>query len=327
LPKLLAFDAIVPANAAQRLAGVVMETPLEPFDIGEPRIHLRLKLECLQETGSFKARGAWNQIAQLTEEQRAHGVVATSSGNHGRALAWAAARAGVPATIFMPADAYPNKIAACRELGAEVVLAPTRQEAEDACRAAVEAGALLIHPYDSARTIEGAGTVGLEIARVWPEVEVVVIPVGGGGLIAGSALAIHRALGREVRIFGAEPNGAPTMRLALESDHPVRVDEITTSVQGLCPLEAGSLNTAIASEHVQAAIGLDDGEIFAAQHRLVVDGGWTVEPAGAAAVAAVLGGYLPDELIDGRTAEHPLRVAAVVSGGNPDPEQLARLIG
>ena len=326
--KELATDlaAIDSARAAERIAGVARPTPLEPFDAGRPELELRLKLECLQETGSFKARGAWNNVSQLSEEERGRGVVATSSGNHGRALSWAAARAGVKATIFMPADAYPNKIAACRELGAEVVLTDTRVAAEEACDASVAAGAVRIHPYDEPRTVEGAGTVGLEIARDWPQVEVVVVPCGGGGLIAGSALALHRALGRGVRVFGAEPAGAPTLAEALRAGEPVVIDPITTEVQGLCPLSLGSLNTRIAREHVEGAFPLTDEEIWAAQRRLVREGGWTVEPAGAAAVAAVLVGKLPGELFEGRGAGHPLRVAAVVSGGNPDPAQLERIL-
>jgi len=198
-------------QAAARLRGVVERTPLAPFPIsgqvsgriageaggpaGLEAIELRLKLECLQVTGSFKARGAWNQISQLDERGRRAGVVATSSGNHGRALAWAAERAGVPCTIFMPKDAYPNKIAACREHGAQVVLGADRPEAERLCAEAVARGKVLVHPYAAWRTLEGAGTVGLEIAEDWPEVEVVVIPVGGGGLLAGSSLALREKLG------------------------------------------------------------------------------------------------------------------------------------
>ena len=158
-------------RAAVRLRGVVERTPLAPFPgafTGSPGIDLRLKLECLQVTGSFKARGAWNQISQLDDRERRAGVTATSSGNHGRALAWAAERAGVPCTIFMPSDAYPNKIEACRKHGANVVLGADRPDAERRCAEAIAGGMVLIHPYAAWRTIEGAGTVGLEIAQDWP---------------------------------------------------------------------------------------------------------------------------------------------------------------
>jgi threonine dehydratase len=312
------------AAARRRLDGVLEPTPLEHFPHPDARIELRLKLECLQETNSFKARGAWNNLAQLDDAQRAAGVVATSSGNHGRALSWAARRAGVKATIFMPANVYPNKIEACRAEGAEVVLCDTRPEAEERCDAAVAAGAVLVHPYDALRTVEGAGTVGLEIARAWPKVELVLFPCGGGGLLAGSALAIARELGDEVAVVGVEPEGSRNLGLALEAGRPVVVDPITTGIQGLCPLDTGALNLALVSRYVEGMITLSDEEILAAQAALV-RAGWTVEPAGAAAYAAVLHGALPPELTEDRGASNPLRVVCVVTGGNPDPAQLAAL--
>jgi len=320
------FDHIDIDAAAARLEGVVRRTPLEPFASGDERVELRLKLENRQLTGSFKCRGAWNQLSQLGEAERAAGVIATSSGNHGRALAWAAKEAGVAATIVMPADAYPNKIAACRELGAEVVLGEDRAAAEAICRERVDAGAVLIHPFDAERTIQGAGTVGLEIARDWPEVEVVVLPVGGGGLIAGSSLALRRELGDRVRVFGVEPSGAPSMSLGLEAGGPVVLERITTEVQGLCPLSSGVLNIQICRETLDGVLHVEDEQVFAAQRQLVA-AGEVVEPAGAAAAALVFEGRLPLELVASRGPEDPLRVAAVVSGGNPAPDQLAAIRG
>jgi threonine dehydratase len=313
------------ADARERLTGVVRRTPLAPFECGDERIELRVKLECLQETGAFKARGAWNQVAQLSAAERAAGVVTTSSGNHGKALAWAARRAGVRATVVMPADAYANKVRACRELGAEVVLAPTRADAERICRERVEAGATLVHPYDAERTIQGAGTVALEIAEDWPEVEIVVVQVGGGGLLAGCALALRQTLGRGVLVVGAEPEGAPSMKLSLEQGRPVTLERITTRVQGLCPPYCGALNAEICGLFVDHVVTLGDDEIFAAQRELVRRGGWVVEPAGAAATALVLSGKLPRPALQDRSRERRVRVAAVVSGGNADPEQLAQL--
>ncbi len=313
-------------SAAARLEGVLPRTPLQPFDTGDPRIELRLKLENRQTTGAFKARGAWNQISQLAPGARA---VACSSGNHGRALAWAAQRAGVPATIVMPKDAYPNKIEACRAHAAEVVLCDTREEAEEEAARRVADGWTLVHPYDALRTIEGAGTVGREIAVEWPEVEVVVVPVGGGGLAAGTSLALRRARAEGspvLHVFAVEPEGAPTLTLGLAAGHPVPVGKITTRVQGLCPLDAGRLNVAICLETIDRVFCLDDDVIHAAQARLV-RAGETVEPAGAAAPALVFEGRLPVELLQGRDPGNPLRVAAVVSGGTPDPAQLEALRG
>ena len=311
----------VPATAA-RLAGVVVRTPLTPFDGADDRIDLRLKLECLQETGSFKARGAWNQMVQLSEAQRSAGVVASSSGNHGQALAWAAARAGVRATIVMPENSYPNKIQACRDHGAEVVLSRDREDAERECERRVAAGATLVHPYDSERTIAGTATVGLEITEDWPEVEVVIVPVGGGGLISGVAIAVRERLGPGVTLIGVEPAGAPSMSRALALGRPVIDEPISTRVQGLCPPGAGALNVDVCSRLVDHMLTLDDPEIFSAQAHLVRHSNWTVEPAGAAAAAVVLARRVPDSLTAGRRADDPLRVCAIVSGGNPDPAQL-----
>lgn len=317
----------IPA-AARRLEGVVERTPLRPFpgEVPDPRVELRLKLECEQLVRAFKARGAWNQVSQLDARQRAAGVVATSSGNHATALAWAAHRAGVKATVYMPQDAYPNKIAACRSHGAEVVLCPTRAACEQACAEAVARGATLVHPYDALRTIEGAGTVGLELLAQWPEVEVVVVPTGGGGLLSGVAMAVRGARGRAVpspvTIIGVEPAGAPKMTRALAKGEVVHLERIETKVQGLCPPHVGRLTLEAVRRHVDQVETLDDAPILAAQRRLVLEGGWTVEPAGAAAVALVLAGKLPARLLEGRSAANRLRVAAVVSGGNPDPAQL-----
>jgi threonine dehydratase len=320
------FDHIRVAEAAQRLEGVIEHTPLVAFDAGDERVELRLKLENLQVTGSFKARGAWNQISRLNDDERRRGVVACSSGNHAGALAWAAQRAGVSAVVVMPEDAYPNKIAACRERGAEVVLAPTREAAEERCAAFVAEGKVMVHPYDAARTVQGAGTVGLEIARDWAEVEVVIVPVGGGGLISGTSLALRSELGSAVTILGAEPAGSPSLTLALQARSPVILDEITTAVQGLCPLYSGQLNIDICRAAVDGVILVEDEAVFGAQGRLVT-AGIGAEPAGAAAPALVLGGLLPAALLVGRDGADPLRVAAVVSGGNADPDQIAALRG
>jgi threonine dehydratase len=313
------------ADALARLAGVVVRTELAPFDGRDERVELRLKLENTQETGAFKARGAWNQIAQLSAAEREAGVVTLSSGNHGKALSWAARRAGVRCCVVMPADAYPNKVQACRDFGAEVVLAPSRDECDDLCRERVDAGATLVHPYDAERTAQGAGTVALEILEQWPQVEVVIVPCGGGGLLSGCALAIRQTVGERVRVIGVEPEGAPSMTLGLAHGEPVMLERITTKVQGLCPPYSGAFNIAVCKQAVDFVLTLSDDEIFAAQKELVVRGGWTVEPAGSAGAALVLARKLPEQLLAGRTRSDPLRVAAVLSGGNPDPKQIAAL--
>ena len=316
------FDTIRIADAAARVKGVVARTPLMAIDADDPRIELRAKLENRQVTGSFKARGAWNQISQLSAAQRQAGVVCASSGNHGKALAWAAERAGVPATIVMPKNSYPNKIEACRAHGAEVVLAETRELADTICAERVVAGRTLVHPYDAERTLQGAGTVGLEIAEEWPEVDVVVVCVGGGGLISGTSLALRQRLGGRVKIYGAEPSGAPSLSRGVAQGAPVHLAAITSKVQGLTPTYSGQINVDVCRATLDGIVLLEDAEIFDAQKRLVALGE-IVEPAGAAATAVVFARKLPAVLFAGHDAEHPLKVAVVVSGGNPDPAQLA----
>ncbi|MCY2959447.1 MAG: pyridoxal-phosphate dependent enzyme [Planctomycetota bacterium] len=315
------FDRIRIDEAAARVRGVVKRTPLLALDAGDPRVELRGKMENRQETGSFKARGAWNQVAQLDASQRQAGVVCASSGNHGKALAWAAQRAGVPATIVMPKNAYANKVQACRDHGATVVLAEDRMAADRECAARVAAGMTLVHPYDAERTIQGAGTVGLEIAEDWPTVEVVVVCVGGGGLVSGTSLALRRKLGRKVKIYGAEPEGSPSLTRGMAAGAPVHLEAITSKVQGLTPTYSGQINVDVCSTTLDGTILLSDDAIFAGQKRLVAVGE-VVEPAGAAAFAAVVTRRLPAELLAGRSSKDPLRVAVVVSGGNPDPAQL-----
>jgi threonine dehydratase len=318
-----AFDSISIAAAAERVRGVVRRTPLVPFEVQDERVEVRLKLENRQETGAFKARGAWNQVSQLSPAERAAGVVCTSSGNHGKALAWAAERAGVRATIVMPANAYPNKIEACRSYGAEVVLCPTRADAEAECERRVRAGATLVHPYDAQRTLQGAGTVGLEIAEDWPEVELVLVPVGGGGLASGVGLALRQRLGAKLAILGVEPRGAPSLTRGLEAERPVHI-EIQSQIQGLTPPYSGQINIDVCRATLDGTLLVDDEEVYAAQRELV-RAGETVEPAGSAALAALLSNRLPPALLARRGARDRLRTVVLVSGGNPDPAQLERV--
>lgn len=314
-----------PVRAArERLAGVLSETPLIEHEFGDPRVRLRLKLECSQATGAFKARGAWNQVAQLTEGQARRGVVTASSGNHGKALAWAAGRAGVAATICMPRNAYRSKIEACREFGAEVILCEDRGAADRMAAERAELGAFEIPPYDSERTLHGQGTVALEVFEQWPETECLVVPVGGGGLLAGCSLVVAavRARGQRIHLAGVEPTGAAAMGASFASGHAESLERVDSKIQGLTPPRAGAIPFAIARPHVDGMFALADRAILAAQHRLVHALDLPVEPAGAASFALLLGGF-PEEMLAGRSSQDPLRVVCVVTGGNPDPDQLA----
>lgn len=308
--------------AAAALAGHVRRTPLVPVPSGNPRIELRLKLENLQWVGAFKARGAWNHVRQLTAEQRARGVVAASSGNHAKALAWAAARAGVPATVCMPANAYRSKIAAARAYGATVVLTEDRRGSDEHAAALAADGAVLVPPYDHRNTLEGQGTAALEILEQWPAVDALVVPVGGGGLFAGSCL-VWRDAGRELPVLGVEPEGAAAMTASLAAGSAVQLERVDSAIQGLTPPGAGRATHAVVQAADARTVTLSDSEILDGQRRLV-ERGWTVEPAGAAGLAAVVLDRLPADWRV-RAAQRPLRVAALVSGGNPDPDQLAGL--
>lgn len=337
------FPEIESAAASARIAGEVHRTAIVPLPraAGDGPNQILGKMENRQVTGSFKARGALNNILTLTDEEKARGVVASSSGNHGRALAWAAARAGVRATIVMPENAYPNKIEACRAEGAKVVLSPTREDADETAAHLASpggGGSVWVHPYDRPGTIEGAGTVGLEIAEDAGELDAVILCVGGGGLSAGCALALRRARGGAVAILGAEPEGAAAMAEGLAKGESVRLPRISSDVQGLTTPYAGHQNVAVNLAVLDGIVTLNDDAIYAAQERLVNgDGaaGWegeVVEPAGAAAFAAALDPRT-DALIRSVLQERgsprpegvPLRIAVTISGGNPDPAQLASL--
>jgi threonine dehydratase len=314
--------------ARERLAEVRREPRIvrfaPPGHALDPRLDLRLALECEQETGSFKVRGAWNQVSQLSESETSLGVVTASSGNHGKALAWAAQRRGVRAAICMPENAYPSKIDAARRFGAEVRLAPDRQAAEREAAELAEAGWAYVAPYDAQRTIEGQGTVALDAFERWPALERLIVPVGGGGLYAGCCLAAaarrHRGLGAP-EVHGVEPEGADALRRSLEAGHAVALERVTSAVQGLTPPGAGKLPFEIVREHGSGVSTVTDEQVFRAQAVLVRGMDLVVEPAGAASLAFVLEGGLASQL-EGRSAQDPLRVLCVVSGGNPDPAQL-----
>lgn len=322
---LLAPEAL--AAAATAIAPFVKRTPLVRFDAGDPRVELRLKLENRQATGAFKARGATLHALRFDRAGGAPGLVACSSGNHAKALAWAGRVHGVPVRVYMPANSYASKIAACRELGADVVLTPSRAEADAAVvRAVEEEGWIAAPPYDCAVTVAGQASVGLEVLEQWPEIDLFVAPIGGGGMLAGIALAFAGAAPTERgprRVLGVEPIGAAGMTTALANGAPSAV-EITSAIQGLTPPGAGRVGYAIASHHVARVDTIDDETVLRAQARLVRETGEDVEPAGAAATARVLAG-LPPEWLEPRSPRDPLRVAAIVCGGNADPAQLAAL--
>ena len=307
-------------SAASRLEGVAFRTPLVPFARIEPR--LLVKAESLQPTGAFKLRGAYAAISALSHDTRGRGVVAHSSGNHAHAVAYAAALLGVPATVVIPENAPPVKVAAARSLGAEIVFCGPGLAARTAAvdRLIAAHGYTPIPPFDHRDVIAGQGTVGLEIAADCPDVDLVVCPVGGGGLISGVAAAIA-ATTRGALVVGVEPELAADARDSLRAGHRVAwpsADTQRTIADALRADQVGELPMAHMLAFVHDIVTVSDDEIRAAMRLLATGARLVAEPGGAVAVAACLF----------RSAELPpaARRVAILSGGNVDPGMLAAIL-
>lgn len=279
---------------------------------------LFLKCEHLQPIGAFKIRGAFTAIERLGNERRASGVVTSSSGNHGQAVAWAAKRFGIRSVVVMPESAPGVKVAGVKSHGGEVVFAGRTRSPEQQVRAdrfVSEEGLVMIPPFDHPDVIAGQGTAGLEILDQVPSVTTVLVPVGGGGLLSGITAAI-KALKPSVEIIGVEPAGAPKLTAALEGGKPVVLGPTESVADGLLTRSVGALPWAVMQPHVHRAITVSDAEIGQAVRWLFEHQGLRVEPSGAVSMAAVLSGRY--ELKQG--------TVAVLSGGNVDPDVFQRLV-
>ena len=301
--------------AAERVRGIARTTPLLDVSAiaGRP---LFLKCESLQPGGAFKIRGAYNMVAQLTPEQRARGVVTYSSGNHGQAMALAARELGIPAIVVMPTTAPPIKIDGARGFGAEVILEGTtsvdrrrRAEQEAAAR-----GLTMVPPFDHEWIIAGQGTLGLEILEQRPDVEAILVPVGGGGLLAGVSTAI-KATKPSVRVIGVEPVGAAAMKASLDAGHPVTLEKTASVADGLMPVRPGDETFEHARRFVDEILTVDDDQIIDAVLWAFEKAKIVAEPSGAATIAAALYGRVE--------CAGPL--VAIVSGGNMAMGKLAEL--
>lgn len=300
--------------AAKRIDGQHVRTPLLPCPWLSQQ--LWLKPENLQPTGAFKLRGALNALGALPAATRSRGVVAYSSGNHGRAVAWAAREHGVTAVVVMPDNTPEVKISGVRELGAEVVLVRATERESRAETIAADRGLALIPPYDHPDVIAGQGTVGLEIAEDLPTVDTVLVPVSGGGLISGVAVAV-KAIHPAARVVAVEPALAADLAESLAAGHRVGWDYSRTSrtvADGLRSPMVGELTWAHIHRLVDDVVTVDEEAILSAMTRLAISARIVAEPSGSLAVAAV---RLRPDLVAGRTV-------AVVSGGNVDPSLLAR---
>lgn len=305
--------------AADRLRGVVRELPMHSARwlsdlVGGPAF---LATENLQRAGSFKIRGAYNRLSQLTGAEREAGVVAASAGNHAQGVALAAGMLGIHATIFMPRSASMPKVIATQDYGAEVRFhGATLDEAiAEAKRFAEQSGALFISPFDHADIVAGQGTLGLEILQQCPEAKTVVVCTGGGGLLGGVALAI-KSLRPDVRVIGAQAAGAAAYPPSLLAGHPVPLARMRTMADGIAVGRPGDIPFALVQKYVDDVRVVSEDMLARAQLKLLERSKLVVEPGGAVAVAAIMD--------DPRSFEAP--VVAVLSGGNVDPLVMMRVI-
>jgi threonine dehydratase len=305
--------------ASRRLAGVAIVTPLLPADAISDAVdaQVRVKCESLQRAGSFKIRGAYNFVSQLSDEQVSEGIITYSSGNHAQAVALAGKLRDVRVVVVMPTTAPKVKRDGAQRLGAEVVFEGTTSVERKARAEAIseQEGLVIVPPFDHRHIIAGQGTVGLEIAKEWPDVDLVLVPIGGGGLASGVAAAVKRMQPR-ARVVGVEPEGAASMRRALDNGSPQLLDYIDTIADGLAPVIAGELTFEHARDLLDDVVTVTDDSIRRATALLVGRHKLVVEYSGAATTAA---------LLSGRVRAEGSRVAAIISGGNLDPTVLADL--
>ena len=307
----LAFDREDVLRAAQNLRGRLHRTPTLSCRALGPNAFL--KAELLQKTGSFKPRGMLNRVSALTPGQKARGIATWSAGNAAQGAAFAAAQQGIACRVFMWKTANPLKVAATRAYGADVDLgsADAAEAHERVVAYAAETGCAYVDPFDDPVLQAGHGTLGLEIVEDVPEVDTIVVPIGGGGLVSGVATAV------DCRVVGVEPEGAPTMTKALEAGEPVRI-EARSIADGLNAPFTGEGTLAVVRERVDEIVLVSDDEIAEGLRFLYTRAKLACEPAGAAAAAALLAGKV--------RLEPGAPVVAVVSGGNADPTVVAGIL-
>lgn len=316
-PALVSLDDI--RAAAERVRAAAVRTPaLEvPWPGPAPAHRFFIKCENLQPMGAFKVRGAFNMLAQLSDGQRARGVVTYSSGNHGQGVAMAAHAMGVHAVIVMPTTAPAVKVEGVRSYGAEVIFEGTTSIARQqrAEKEAAERGLTVIPPFDHPMVIAGQGTVGLELLEQVPDLATVYVPMGGGGLIAGVSTALKLSK-PSVRVIGVEPVGAMKMRAARDAGRPVTLEKTASIGDGIMNMRAGDITFAHVQQHVDELVAVPDEAMAKAVAWLFRNGRIVAEPSGAAPTAAAMLG------LGGPVGT----VVAIVSGGNVQPDHFAKYI-
>lgn len=307
-------------KARENVAPHVYHTPLlTSRSLSEATgFDIRLKAEMFQKGGSYKVRGPTHKIARLTETERARGVICSSAGNHSQGVAIAARQYGVKAIVVMAKNATPSKIAATKGYGAEVVLHGSiwDEANEKALELVEERGLTYIHPFDDPDLIAGQGTLGLEILEDFPDVELVIVPIGGGGLISGVSMALKSSQ-PDIRVIGVESSGAPAMKRSVEAGHLVTLSEVECIIDGLRVKTVGENTRSVVSRFVDEIVTLPDAQIFEAVLWLMSRTKLVTEGAAAAPVGALLQGLIE--------ASPGTKVVCVLSGGNLDVEQLRGL--
>ena len=305
-------------NAAAVLKDVARKTAIIPAPRINPESEVYLKTENLQLTGSFKLRGAYYKISQLTDEEKARGVIACSAGNHAQGVALGATHNGIKALICLPAGAPMSKIEATKNYGAEVCLVPGVYD--DAYAKAIqlrdEHGYTFVHPFDDPKVIAGQGTIGLEILEQMPDVEAVIVPIGGGGLISGVAFTI-KTLRPEIKVYGVQSSGAPSMAASLQEGAIQPLNNVSTIADGIAVKEPGVNTFELCNRYVDEVVTVSDEEIAAAILALIEQQKLVAEGAGAVSVAAAMFNKVP---IKGK------KTVCLVSGGNIDVNTLSRVI-
>ena len=305
-------------KARYLLNKVIRKTELIHTPRINPDCDVYLKPECLQKTGSFKIRGAYYKISQLTDEEKKKGVIACSAGNHAQGVALGATAMGIKSLICLPEGAPISKVEATRRLGAEVCLVPGVYD--DAYQKALQLrdqyGYTFIHPFNDENVIAGQGTIGLELMEQLPDADAVVVPVGGGGLISGVAFSI-KSLNPKVKVYGVQAEGAPSMVNSIHDHKPEKLPSVSTIADGIAVKEPGKITYDTCAKYVDDIITVSEDEICAAILRLIECEKMVAEGAGAASVAAVMFNKVP---VKGK------KVVCVVSGGNIDVTILNRVI-
>lgn len=307
-------------KAKEKIQSAVKYTPI----VNCPKLGKQIgndvyfKLENLQQTGSFKLRGALNKIGNLSEEEKKRGVIASSAGNHAQGVALGATAQGIKATIVMPAGAPLSKVRATREYGAEVVLHGSVYDNayQKALEIQKETGAIFLHPFDDEDVIAGQGTIGLEILEQLPEVDAVLVPIGGGGILAGIATAI-KSLKPEVKVIGVEAAGAASMTEALKRGECCEISSCSTIADGIAVRKVGCKTLELVKEYVDEVITVTEDEIVQSIFYLLEKSKVVTEGAGATAVAALLAG---------KVKLQNKKVCAVISGGNVDMNMIERIV-